>query len=156
VRRCGSERKGSKSAMSNSERTSSVSACFYSMLPPRSGLASRWCRFLARSNESWTEFGTAVVVATLIGGGGWVSGMVIMAQGQIIQAVVDTTVNTSPLLDNPSKAQFLGVKSDDPPPDRPPLQTVAPGNPRSEQKSTGWRVNGPAPRAAQDQDQSDR
>jgi hypothetical protein len=35
--------------------------------------------------------------------------MITMAQGQIIQSVIDAAVNTSPLLDDLSKAQFLGV-----------------------------------------------
>jgi len=82
----------------------------------------------------------------LIGGGGWVSGMVILAQDQIIQAVVDTTVNTSPLLDNPSKAQFLGVKSDDPPPDRPPPQTVEGAN-RRVRVGSQWASTTHSPRS---------
>lgn len=57
--------------------------------------------------ESWFPLGIGVVIAMIVGGG-WISGMIIMAQGQIIQSVIDTAVNTSPLLDNPSKAQFLG------------------------------------------------
>ena len=52
--------------------------------------------------------GGALVAGLSIAGGGWVSGMVIQAQGQIIHSMLDTAVNTSPLLDNPAKAQFLG------------------------------------------------
>jgi hypothetical protein len=51
----------------------------------------------------------ALVAGLFIAGGGWVAGMVIQAQGQIIHSLLDTVVNTSPLLDNSSKAQFLGT-----------------------------------------------
>ncbi|HVO81545.1 MAG TPA: hypothetical protein VMT28_12490 [Terriglobales bacterium] len=50
----------------------------------------------------------ALVAGLAIAGGGWISAMVIQAQGQIIRSLLDTVVNTSPLLDNSSKAQFLG------------------------------------------------
>jgi hypothetical protein len=59
--------------------------------------------------DNWFLCGIGVVSAIIVGGGGWISGIIIMAQGQIVQSVIDTAVNTSPLLDNPSKAQFLGV-----------------------------------------------
>lgn len=52
--------------------------------------------------------GGALVAGLSIAGGGWVSGMVIQAQGQIIHSMLDTAVNTSPVLDNAAKAQFLG------------------------------------------------
>lgn len=51
--------------------------------------------------------GGALVAGLSIAGGGWVSGMVIQAQGQIIHSMLDTAVNTSPVLDNAAKAQFL-------------------------------------------------
>lgn len=51
----------------------------------------------------------ALLTGLCIAGGGWVAGMVIQAQAQIIYSMLDTTVNTSPLLDNSSKAQFLGT-----------------------------------------------
>jgi hypothetical protein len=54
-----------------------------------------------------------ILGAAMVGLGGWVSGMMLMAQGQIIQSVIDTAVNTSPLLDNPAKAQFLSIRSED-------------------------------------------
>lgn len=50
----------------------------------------------------------AIVAGLSIGGGGWIAGMVIQAQGQIIHSLLDTAVNTSPLLDNSLKAQCLG------------------------------------------------
>ena len=50
----------------------------------------------------------ALVAGLSIAGGGWISGMVIQAQGQIIHSMLDTAVNTSPLLDNSLKAQCLG------------------------------------------------
>jgi hypothetical protein len=53
--------------------------------------------------------GGALLAGLSIAGGGWVAGMVIQAQGQIIHSMLDTAVNTSPLLDNSSKAQFLGT-----------------------------------------------
>jgi hypothetical protein len=51
----------------------------------------------------------AIVAGLSIAGGGWVSGMVIQAQGQIIRSMIDTAVNTSPLLDNAFKSQFLST-----------------------------------------------
>lgn len=52
---------------------------------------------------------TATLVAAFaIAGGGWVSGMIIRTQGQIIHSLLDTAVNTSPLLDNSTRTQFLG------------------------------------------------
>ena len=51
--------------------------------------------------------GGALVAGLSIAGGGWVSGMFIQAQGQIIHSMLDTAVNTSPVLDNAAKAQFL-------------------------------------------------
>ena len=58
---------------------------------------------------SWFLCAIGAITAIIVGGGGWISGIIIMAQGQIVQSVIDTAVNTSPLLDNPSKAQFLGA-----------------------------------------------
>jgi hypothetical protein len=116
----------------------------------------------ALSTESWAQFGIGVVVSVLIGGGGWISGIVIMAQGQLIQAMVDTSINTSPLLDNSSKAQFLGVGSDDPTAAvstvgrNVPVDTLAsaaeikpsasPITPNVRKPELGWSVSGPAPR----------
>ncbi len=64
-----------------------------------------------------------ILGTAMVGLGGWISGMILMAQGQIIQSVIDTAVNTSPLLDNPAKAQFLSIRSDDLPLGNPPLCT---------------------------------
>jgi hypothetical protein len=52
-------------------------------------------------------FGWALIWS-LVGVG---AGLVVMAQGQIMRAVLDTAVNTSPLMDLDQKAEILGVKS---------------------------------------------
>lgn len=39
----------------------------------------------------------------------YVAGVVISAQGQLLQATLDTAVNSSPLLDNEQKAQILAI-----------------------------------------------
>jgi hypothetical protein len=39
----------------------------------------------------------------------YVAGVVISAQGQLLQATLDTAVNSSPLLDNEQKAQILAL-----------------------------------------------
>ncbi len=57
--------------------------------------------------------GGALVAGLSLAAGGWISSMVIQAQGQIIHFMIDTAVNTSPLLDNSSKAQFLGTPATD-------------------------------------------
>ena len=72
--------------------------------------------FVFLVSGSWFMLIPGVLGAAMVGLGGWVSGMILMAQGQIIQSVIDTAVNTSPLLDNPAKAQFLSIRADDPPP----------------------------------------
>jgi hypothetical protein len=55
-----------------------------------------------------TEVGAVVwggVTATLI----YLFGIVVAAQGQILRATLDTAVNTSPFLDNPSRAEIMTV-----------------------------------------------
>ena len=56
-------------------------------------------------------FGVGALITAIVSGGGWISGMITMDQGQIMQSIIDDAANTSPLLDNPSKAQFIGVTS---------------------------------------------
>ena len=65
----------------------------------------------ALSGESWLMFGVGALITAIVSGGGWISGMITMEQGQIMQSITDDAANTSSLLDNPSKAQFLGVTS---------------------------------------------
>jgi hypothetical protein len=60
----------------------------------------------ALSSESWLMFGVGALITAIVSGGGWISGMITMDQGQIMQSIIDDAANTSPLLDNPSKAQF--------------------------------------------------
>jgi hypothetical protein len=52
-------------------------------------------------------FGVGALIAAIVSGGGWISGMITMDQGQIMQSIIDDPANTFPLLDNPSKAQFI-------------------------------------------------
>jgi hypothetical protein len=79
--------------------------------------------FLAGSFNSSFLIIPGILGAAMVGLGGWISGMLLMAQGQIIQSVIDTAVNTSTLLDNPAKAQFLSIRSDDLPSGNPPICT---------------------------------
>jgi hypothetical protein len=50
---------------------------------------------------------TGVVVAL----SGFAAGVLISAQGQIMQSMIDTAVNTSPLIDTGEKARIIGVAS---------------------------------------------
>jgi hypothetical protein len=48
-------------------------------------------------------------MAVLIGVAGFAAGVLVSAQGQIMQAVVDTAVNTSPQISPEEKIQVMGL-----------------------------------------------
>lgn len=54
-----------------------------------------------------------VLVGVLVAGAGWATGTIVAAIGQMMQSVVDTAVNTSPLLFAFHKAKLLGLQPDD-------------------------------------------
>ncbi len=53
------------------------------------------------------EFFIGLLVAMFVACTGWVGGTLMQASGQIMQASLDTAVNTSPLFDNELKAKFF-------------------------------------------------
>ena len=56
------------------------------------------------------QMGTAsIIIGVSAIGSGWVWGLLVEAFGQMIRATIDIAVNTSPLMDTGSKAQFLGL-----------------------------------------------
>jgi hypothetical protein len=44
---------------------------------------------------------------------GFAIGVLISAQGQIMQSMIDTAVNTSPLIDAAEKAHLIGIANPD-------------------------------------------
>ncbi len=63
------------------------------------------------SSESSLVSGGVVVFGIVVGLLGFVSGVLISAQGQIMLSMIDTSVNTSPLVDSSEKARIIGVPS---------------------------------------------
>jgi hypothetical protein len=62
------------------------------------------------TNEIGMAFGfVGMVGGVLIAGIGWVYGSSISAQGQVLKAVLDTAVNTSPFLDNAGRATMMSI-----------------------------------------------
>jgi hypothetical protein len=53
--------------------------------------------------------GVGIISAVLTALTGFAMGVLISAQGQIMQSMIDTAVNTSPLIDNTEKAHLIGV-----------------------------------------------
>lgn len=63
--------------------------------------------FAARGGLVFLGIMTALAAGVLI----YVAGVAIAAQGQLLQATLDSAVNTSPLLNNEQKAQILALGS---------------------------------------------
>jgi hypothetical protein len=68
--------------------------------------------FIASVNEperSAVTLGIGVLMGALIGFGGFITGIVVSAQGQMLKALLDTAVNTSPFLANPERTKIMGL-----------------------------------------------
>lgn len=70
--------------------------------------------FLASLRVESSFFGGASIVfglflALIIGGGGFILGTLLSAQGQVLKATVDTAVNSSPFLQNEQRAQIMSL-----------------------------------------------
>lgn len=50
-----------------------------------------------------------VLLSGVLALGFWVCGVMVSAQGQVLQATLDTAVATSPFLTNPGRAEAMGV-----------------------------------------------
>jgi hypothetical protein len=70
------------------------------------GLVLFFAAFLAKGLFVVLGLVTALVTGSLF----YVAGVLVSAQGQVLQASLDTAVNSSPLLDNGQKAQILAPR----------------------------------------------
>ncbi|MGH9421559.1 MAG: hypothetical protein ACRD3J_16395 [Thermoanaerobaculia bacterium] len=61
------------------------------------------------ATDSLKSSGAGVVAASVIGAVFFVIGIVVVAQGQILKAVVDTAVNSSPFLDDSQRAATMSL-----------------------------------------------
>jgi hypothetical protein len=59
--------------------------------------------------ESMRSPGTALIAGAVIGGIFFVIGIIVSAQGQMLKAVVDTAVNSSPFLDDNQRAATMSL-----------------------------------------------
>jgi hypothetical protein len=59
--------------------------------------------------ESMQSLATAVIAGAVIGGIFFVIGIMVSAQGQMLKAVVDTAVNSSPFLDDNQRAATMSL-----------------------------------------------
>jgi hypothetical protein len=59
--------------------------------------------------ESMRSLGTAFIAGAVIGGIFFVIGIIVSAQGQMLKAVVDTAVNSSPFLDDNQRAATMSL-----------------------------------------------
>jgi hypothetical protein len=50
-----------------------------------------------------------VVLAVIVGGGGFALGTLLAAHGQVLKATLDTAVNTSPFLTNQQRAEIMSL-----------------------------------------------
>jgi DNA-directed RNA polymerase subunit RPC12/RpoP len=68
---------------------------------------------VAYSREAAPFFGSLwvfeLLLCAVVGFGFWIAGVFITAQGQLLRALLDTAVNTSPLFSNSDKERIMGI-----------------------------------------------
>ena len=58
----------------------------------------------------WAELWVfELLLCAVVGFGLWIAGVFITAQGQLLRALLDTAVNTSPLFSNSDKERIMGI-----------------------------------------------
>jgi len=61
-------------------------------------------------NTLGTELGlVGVFIGIVVGGLGFIFGVMVSAQGQLLKAILDTAVNSSPLLDDDQRARMMSL-----------------------------------------------
>jgi hypothetical protein len=66
---------------------------------------------LAGSESALGGFSLVIglVLAVIVGGGGFILGTLLAAQGQVLKATLDTAVNSSPFLSNDQRVEIMSL-----------------------------------------------